>query len=62
AAHPDAGTRPRTAQDQNTGDMIEHQAPIGNSGRVNHANRARSKVQPDLTTAPRDTAAKPSMM
>ncbi|MGY2154833.1 hypothetical protein ACW9HM_35940, partial [Nocardia gipuzkoensis] len=33
-----------------TGDMIEHQAPIGNSGRVNHANRARSSFHVPPTT------------
>ncbi|MFE3280944.1 hypothetical protein, partial [Nocardia sp. NPDC059239] len=41
-----------SAQDQNTGDMIDHQAPVGNPGPVNHANRARSifHVLPTNTT------------
>ncbi|WP_249645302.1 hypothetical protein, partial [Nocardia sputi] len=41
-AHPDAGTGPPSVQDQNTGHMIDYQARVGNPGRVNHANRARS--------------------
>ncbi|MFJ9370926.1 hypothetical protein ACIRRA_41850, partial [Nocardia sp. NPDC101769] len=39
-------------QDQNTGDMIDHQAPVGNPGRVNHANRARSRIGVLLTIGP----------